>query len=396
MFSLKFLVLSFIFKKRYLVNRIYFELFFGLSCIKKDKIVFCNYQGSSYGCNPKYITEEIIAQNLPFDIVWLVKPDFNKPENFPKQVRLVNYYDKKASFKELATAKFWVDNTRKIYFVKKGLRKKRGQFYINTWHGSLGIKKLDADVALYNDDDYWKNMALKDAAMTDIMISNSDFETEIYRRGLWYKNKIEEFGHPRNDIFFKDRELIKNKVYSFFDIPKEVKIALYTPSFRDDLRIEPYQLDYAMIRKILEKKTGEKWLILSKFHPKILYKLKRLINSIDQKDVSIYPDIQELLVSADILISDYSSCMFDYMYTKRPCFVYATDIERYNTERGFYFSLESTPFLIARDNLELANNIENFDINEYNLKVESFLAERKIFDDGNASKRTVELIKQNM
>lgn len=396
MFSLKFLVLSFIFKKRYLINRIYFELFFGLSCIKKDKIVFCNYQGSSYGCNPKYITEEIIAQNLPFDIVWLVKPDFNKPENFPKQVRLVNYYDKKASFKELATAKFWVDNTRKIYFVKKGLRKKRGQFYINTWHGSLGIKKLDADVALYNDDDYWKNMALKDAAMTDIMISNSDFETEIYRRGLWYKNKIEEFGHPRNDIFFKDRELIKNKVYSFFDIPKEVKIALYTPSFRDDLRIEPYQLDYAMIRKILEKKTGEKWLILSKFHPKILYKLKRLINSIDQKDVSIYPDIQELLVSADILISDYSSCMFDYMYTKRPCFVYATDIERYNTERGFYFSLESTPFLIARDNLELANNIENFDINEYNLKVESFLAERKIFDDGNASKRTVELIKQNM
>ncbi len=396
MFSLKFLVLSFIFKKRYLINRIYFELFFGLSCIKKDKIVFCNYQGSSYGCNPKYITEEIIAQNLPFDIVWLVKPDFNMPENFPKQVRLVNYYDKKASFKELATAKFWVDNTRKIYFVKKGLRKKRGQFYINTWHGSLGIKKLDADVALYNDDDYWKNMALKDAAMTDIMISNSDFETEIYRRGLWYKNKIEEFGHPRNDIFFKDRELIKNKVYSFFDIPKEVKIALYTPSFRDDLRIEPYQLDYAMIRKILEKKTGEKWLILSKFHPKILYKLKRLINSIDQKDVSIYPDIQELLVSADILISDYSSCMFDYMYTKRPCFVYATDIERYNTERGFYFSLESTPFLIARDNLELANNIENFDINEYNLKVESFLAERKIFDDGNASKRTVELIKQNM
>lgn len=124
MFSLKFLVLSFIFKKRYLINSIYFELFFGLSCIKKDKIVFCNYQGSSYGCNPKYITEEIIAQNLPFDIVWLVKPDFNKPENFPKQVRLVNYYDKKASFKELATAKFWVDNTRKIYFVKKGSEKR--------------------------------------------------------------------------------------------------------------------------------------------------------------------------------------------------------------------------------------------------------------------------------
>ena len=69
---------------------------------------------------------------------------------------------------------------------------------------------------------------------------------------------------------------------------------------------------------------------------------------------------------------------------------------RRTCERGFYFSLESTPFLIARDNLELANNIENFDINEYNLKVESFLAERKIFDDGNASKRTVELIKQNM
>ena len=111
-------------------------------------------------------------------------------------------------------------------------------------------------------------------------------------------------------------------------------------------------------------------------------------------DVTMYQDIQELLASADIAITDYSSCIFDFMLTKKPGFIYATDIEEYNTERGFYYPLEETPFPIARNNEELIQNILNFDNEKYQQKVEKFLKDKGCIEDGHASERVVELIKE--
>ena len=86
--------------------------------------------------------------------------------------------------------------------------------------------------------------------------------------------------------------------------------------------------------------------------------------------------------------------MFDYILTNRPCFVYASDIEQYNTTRGFYYPLEKTPFLISKTNDELRENILKFDIVQYQADCKKFLQEKNVVDDGNASKRIVELIKK--
>ena len=394
MIAIKYLVLNFIYAKRLTFANLFFTLLFSWLPVKNGKFLICNYLGSGYGCNPKYIADEIIKQNVANEIVWFVKPEFNKKEEFPNCIKLVNYYDTFRTLYELSTSEFWIDNSRKNYFIKKGLKKKKGQIYINTWHGSLGIKKMDADVPLYNDNIVWKKITQQDSDMIDIMVSNSDFETNIYRNSMWYKNKILEIGHPRNDIFFIDDKKIKDKIYSYYKIPKNKKIALYAPSFRDDLRTDYYSLNYEKLKKCLEETTNEKWVILSKFHPKILYKLNRLINNnIEQHDVSLYPDIQELLAAADILISDYSSCMFDYLLSRKPCFVFATDIERYNNERGLYFKLETTPFPVAVTHEELYHNIRNFDYNLYKLNVDKFMSYRKVYESGNASKKLVEVIK---
>ena len=93
------------------------------------------------------------------------------------------------------------------------------------------------------------------------------------------------------------------------------------------------------------------------------------------------------------MISDYSSCMFDFMLTRRPCFIYAEDIARYNDERGFYYPLEATPFPVATNNEELKRNILNFDNEKYVKEVDKFLEEKGCIDDGNASKKVVEIIK---
>ena len=379
----------------------YYKKFCAQMPIEENKIVIDNFNGGSYGCNPKYITEELLKRNKNYDIVWLVKSVKNETQKgyFPQGIRLVGYGTKQA-LKELASAKLWIDNQRKNYFIKKGLTKKEGQYFIQTWHGSLGIKKLDADVEAFTNEykQEWVDRAKFDSSMWDYLLTNSDFENNIFRRALWFNNEIKQFGHPRNDIFFKDYTEIKNKVHQFFGIPNYKKILLYVPSFRDDGDIECYKLDYNKILKSLEKKFGSEWVCISRLHPRAKKFDSEIIPEDNPNiiDGTFYPDIQELLVSSDSAISDYSSCIFDFMMSRKPGFIFATDIEKFNTDRGFYYPLETTPFPISRNNEQMIEKIENFDIEKYKKDIEEFIKNKGCTEDGHASERTADLIEEIM
>ena len=84
------------------------------------------------------------------------------------------------------------------------------------------------------------------------------------------------------------------------------------------------------------------------------------------------------------------------MLSKKPAFIFATDIEKFNNDRGFYYPLESTPFPIASDNETLINNIEKFEYEEYKIKVENFIKDKGCIEDGHAAERTVDLIEELM
>lgn len=235
---------------------------------------------------------------------------------------------------------------------------------------------------------------IKDAECINYLISNSIFEEEIYKKHISNTAEIKSFGHPRNDIFFKDNNAIKEKIYKQFGLDKNSKILLYVPTFRDNNRISCYNIDYEKLFEPLKNKFGGDWKIFIRLHPRIVHLTNILIpkhNSI--YDVTTYPDIQELLAITDIAITDYSSCIFDFMLTRKPGFIYAADIEEYNTDRGFYYPLEDTPFPIAQNNDELINNILNFDNEKYKKAVETFLRDKGCIEDGEASKRVVNLIK---
>ena len=104
--------------------------------------------------------------------------------------------------------------------------------------------------------------------------------------------------------------------------------------------------------------------------------------------------MQELLAVADAGITDYSSWAFDYVLTGRPLFIYATDLDQYDQVRGFYYPLEETPFPIAKSKEELDTNIRSFDDESYQIKVDEFLKGKECMDDGHASERIVDLIKE--
>ena len=364
--------------------------------IVNNKIVFSNYIGNSYGCNPKYITEEILKQRLPYELVWLVKDSKKMKSDFPKEVRLVDYFSKDG-IKELLSAGIWVDNMRKRFFWEKGFKKKDGQFYIQTWHGSLGIKKMEGDID--NEDTEWRKLAKTDSQNIDLILSNSKFLDDLYKREscFWYKGKVERTGHPRNDIFFKSEEeknQIIKKVYSTLKIPDNAKTVLYVPTFRDDGDTSCLNIDFEKLKNALENKFNCKYQILMRLHPLVPSKEKSKIIKKDIIDAGIYPDIQELLLASDIVISDYSSCMFDFILTRKPVFIYASDIKKYNTERGFYYPLETTPFPIAKNNEELIENIKHFNYDKFRERVEEFLDKVECADTGTASEKVVNIIKE--
>lgn len=360
--------------------------------INSRKIIFDNYMGSGYGCNGKYITEELLREHSDAEIVWTVRDVEKHKQEFPPQVRLVEYLSDEAMY-EYATAAIWVCNIHMVPYLFKGLRKKKGQFFIQTWHGSLGIKKIENNSPFIRKAQNWLKMAELSSSYTDYWISNSRFETDIYKSAFWHVRRILEYGHPRNDILINDSKDIAQKVRDRLAIAREIKTVLYVPTYRDSDTIEKFEMDYQRVINAFEKRDGEDWIMLIRIHPKMREKAQQIVpKTAKVVDVSLYPDIQELMVLADALITDYSSAVFDFILTYKPAFIYAVNETGYDVERGLYYPLSATPFTVARNNEELERNIINFDAKEYNEKVTQFLREKGSVDDGKASERTAELI----
>lgn len=359
--------------------------------VQNNKIVFRTNSGA-YTCNPKYIAEEIIRQNLPYELVWVVNKNILKYINdYPKNIRLV-MQGTNDDIKEYSTAKVWVDNERRTYYTKNMFLKRKEQVYIQTFHGSLGIKKTGIERNDFNKD-ILKILQI-DSEQIDYLTSNSSWVSSFFKSMFFGYGNILECGHPRNDIFFIDNSKTKEKVYEYFNIPREKKIVIYAPTLREDRDMNCYTLDFERLLTTLGDKFGGDWVLLARLHPFLVnLKDKFPLDGDNVIDATDYSDMQELLVSSDVLITDYSSCIYDFMLSGRPAFTYATDVDKYDNDRGLYYSLTTTPFPIATNNDEMTKVISEFDDEMYQIQVKKFLKDKGCIDDGMASKRVVELIK---
>ena len=362
--------------------------------VQNNKVLFTTFN-HQYSCNPKYIYQEIQRQGLPIQPVWVINSDVESAggleEAFPKNMKLVvrGTYE---FFKEQAAAKVWVDNAFNCTWDP--FPKKKDQFYIQNWHGSLGLKRIGRESVKSL---RWSLSALLNGRYVDVCISNSTFETEVYRQTHWPKNQILELGHARNDIFFADeatKAAIKAKVLCHYGIDEHAKIALYAPTFRTGDSTAVFDLDHSRFLDALQSRFGGEWVLLNRYH----FKTKNGIagNAADRRILSAtdYPDIQELMVAADVGITDYSSWIYDFMLTGRPGFLYVPDLKEYDQSRGFYYPLSETPFPYAETNDEMVDKVLSFDRRTYAAKHAEFLQARGCKEQGTAAKAIVEIIKQ--
>lgn len=362
--------------------------------IKNNKIVFMTYS-NNYECNPKYIAEEIIKRQLPCELVWIVPAKGSMLKtNFPEQIRRVRRGSYHA-FREIASAKVWIDNS--INFLwDGGVIKKKGQIYIETWHGSMGIKRVGKnDVKSKR----WRRTAQKSGMITTYCISNSEFENNVYRSTYWNNTQVLMYGHARNDYLFDSEKAnaARANLIEYYGLSEDDKFILYAPTFRESNSNTCYDINYEELVSAMSTRFGGNWKVLLRLHFHDRKKnVKRALLPECVVNVTSYLDMQNLLMASDAGITDYSSWAYDYVLTRKPLFIFATDIEEYNTERGLYYPLETTPFPIATCNSQLIDNVSAFDDKEYQFKIDSFLHDKGCVEDGHASERVVDKIVEIM
>lgn len=172
----------------------------------------------------------------------------------------------------------------------------------------------------------------------------------------------------------------------------------HLPTFRNNDDADIFDLDHSRFLDALQERFGGEWVLLNRYHMKTK-RAKKGFGKVMAEDerllsATAYPDIQELMVAADVGVTDYSSWICDFMLTGRPAFLYTPDLKDYDQERGFYYPLSDTPFPIAESNDEMEANVLAFDQNAYDTKNRQFLEDRGCKEQGTAAKEIVEIIKQ--
>ena len=356
--------------------------------VERRKVLFATMSWSCT-CNPKYIARELARRRPDVDVVWLLSDaEWRRCGGRPDTGRAVRRWTGKA-YRELATAHVLVENSH--MFVSRGNPEKRpGQFYLNTWHGSLGIKRIDVD--LDNNDAFRR----ANAEALDAVLTNSDFEENVFASSRLACAPRFRIGHPRNDVFFRGEEekaSIRQKVRAALKLEDGVRFALFAPTFRENALYEG-AYDFNAWRSAFERRFGGRWTIAMRLHPIDSIALSEGLVSLPDGVVNAtgYSDIQELLVAADAGITDYSSWICDFLLGGAPGFIFAPDKAEYDAVRGFYYPLESTPFPVAETNAEMCRNVETFDDGKFARAASAFLAEKGCMEDGSASRRAVDII----
>lgn len=385
--------------------------------IQKDKIAICTFEGrTGFGCNPRYIVEELHKRNDTYRFYWFVN-DMDKI--FPSYIRKVknNAWNRA---RHLSTAKIWIDNYRKPY----GTRKRKGQFYFQTWHGSIGFKSIGL----------WRGSAFSrmaylvsknDSDMIDYVTIDSEWCREMFPKGLVYEGEFLKTGAPRCDVLYGDRKKARIEFRKRFSLHEQDHVVMFAPTFREGKKdgvrqvfSEEWTIDFERMLRNLEKRFGGTWYLCIRVHPQLACQFQQDFKAAfladRMMDVSQEDDLYEILAAMDAFITDYSSAAMDAGFTHMPVFIYADDIEQYVCDRGsslWNFSSEFgapvpnnkvmtpgihtvLPYSVARNNEELEQNILSFDQETYHSGLLEFERAVGLVFDGQASRRVADKIEK--
>ena len=342
-----------------------------------ETVLFQAFEGKTVGDSPLAIMLELSTRKTGLELFYVVSSEAQRdPENCQKLV-----YGSAKWVRALATAKYIVSNNNLPEFFEK----REGQCYLQTWHGTP-LKRLGRDTTNAAASSHYISSMNREAASWDYLVSPSPYCTEILPRALGFEGQILESGYPRNDALTGEKSK-RDAIRSLLGVSAAEKLVLYAPTWRDSKRTLTGA--WAGVN-FFEAKLPSGFRMMFRGHNNTHSAHKSDLAG-EAIDVTTYPNINDLYLAADVLVTDYSSVMFDFSITGKPMAFLAPDLDDYKKNRGFYFDFEAdAPGPIFVSSADLVKALPTLSTDE-----PKYSAWRKKFnplEDGFAAKRVVDAV----
>lgn len=351
-------------------------------------IVYAAFRGH-FSDNPRAIYEALLAQGLDATHTWLSAP--HTQAGFPPDVRTLTFGSPEC-IAALEGADLVISNDH----IPLDWEKRPGTTYLQTWHGTM-LKRIHNDV-LWAPEGRLAYLD-QDIARWDLLLSPNSVTTERLRKAFGYTGQIHETGYPRNDLLSSPRrDEVRAQVRSDLGIGVDQTVVLYTPTWRDDLVFEgsgERDFEFPIDLDEFSARLGADHVLLLRLHNMVMSRLE-ITDGSAVRDVCNHPDIADLYLAADMMVTDYSSTMFDFAVTGKPQLFYTYDLDRYRDKlRGFYFDLaEVAPGPLVATSDELISAMADIDTVTAE-HAERYARFRETFchlEDGHATQRVLDLI----
>lgn len=342
-----------------------------------NSAIFQAFEGKTVGDSPLAIMRELHGRKTGLDLFYVVA---SQAQEIPSGAQKLVYGTAKWA-QALATSKYIVSNNNLPEFFAK----REGQTYLQTWHGTP-LKRLGRDTTSAAASAHYNSVMNREAAGWDYLISPSPYCTEILPRALGFEGEALEAGYPRNDSLTTDKEA-RAAVRAKLGVAEAETLVLYAPTWRDSKRTLTGA--WAGVN-FFEAKLPAGYRMMFRGHNNTRSAHKSKLAG-DAIDVTSYPDINALYLAADVLVTDYSSVMFDFSVTGKPMAFLTPDLAEYKKNRGFYFDFEAeAPGPIFTSSSDLVKALPTLSANDK--KYSAWRAKFNPLEDGLAAKRVVDAV----
>jgi CDP-glycerol glycerophosphotransferase len=345
-------------------------------------LVYNSFAGA-YSDSPRAVFERL-RDEPGHRHVWLASD--RHLDAFPAEVETVPYGSPEA-VAALEAADVVVANTHTDFEWSKG----PGTLYVQIWHGSP-LKRVHWDIL-------WSPPGLlarlqRDVDRWDVLVSPNEASTPRLRQAFRYDGEVLEIGYPRNDVLSAlDRDERRALARRRLGIDDGATAVLYTPTFRDDAVFDGRPFELGLDADAFAGALGADHVLLLRLHYMVTDELPPISNPV-VRDVSLHPDVSELYLAADVLVTDYSSTMFDFAVTGRPMAFLTYDLADFQHRlRGFYFDLASeAPGPLVETTAELIGVLRDLEGTRarYAERYAEFRGRYCHLEDGHATDRVLE------
>ncbi|MFJ8948715.1 CDP-glycerol glycerophosphotransferase family protein [Streptomyces sp. NPDC102381] len=354
----------------------------------RETVLFDSFRGTQISDSPRAIFDELTRRGTDLELLWVVRDD---QVQAPPNARAVLMWSPEW-YEALARSRYLVFNNH----FPRWFRRRDDQVVVQTWHGTP-LKKIghDIDSLHFADHEYLERLPTE-VGQWSMLISPNRFSTPILRRAFGFEGEMLETGYPRNDVHHgPDRAERAAEVRRRLGLPEGKRVVLYAPTWRDHLYYAPgkYKFDYRIDPDEARRQLGDDHVLLVRRHPNVVDPVPGAGDGFVW-DVTAYSDMADLMLITDVMVTDYSSLMFDFANTGRPMLFFTYDLDHYrDTLRGFYFDFEeNAPGPLLSTSQELIESIRDVDRlhRRHALQYRRFQQQFCDLEDGHAARRVVD------